>query len=432
MKPLPMSCLQRMDVLFGTDNCRVYILLVEPAWGVGYSRYGYVQERHILASASDRSSASSRNTRVSPESDGIVDIAIIGGGLAGLSLAHGLLDMGQGVAVFEARDRFGGRILSLALEPAFRYDLGPGWIWPELQPRLTQFIVDHGVDIYPQWSDGLSLYHTDRLQPPQAYQDDGVYRLARRIQGGTQGLIDVFLRTLPPESLYAEHRLQEIIEHPDYIELCFETPSGRRNVKARQVVMTIPPRLLIKTVKFTPELDTGLCAAMLATPTWMAGHAKAVIRYRRAFWREAGFSGSALAVYQGAALAEIFDASAENGDYAALSGFFALPAVLRRQYRDDLQALILEQLVRLFGKEAATPEAIHIKDWCDDAYTATQEDEQLPPGHPQYGHPRLQHAHWDNKLYFGGTETASDFGGYLEGALESSERIVNAIMHARA
>lgn len=390
-----------------------------------------MQERHILIDARDSLSASSSNIRIYPGGDETLDIVIIGGGLAGLSLARGLLEIGRGVTVFEARERFGGRILSLALEPQFRYDLGPGWIWPELQPRLTQFIVDHGLNIYPQWSNGLSLYHSDRLQQPQAYQDDGVYRLARRIQGGTQGLIDVFLQALPPEHLYAGHRLLEIIEHQDDVELCFETPSGRINIKARQVVMTIPPRLLIRTVKFTPELDASLCAAMLATPTWMAGHAKAVIRYRRAFWREAGFSGSALAVYQGAALAEIFDASAENGDYAALSGFFALPAVLRRQYRDDLQALILEQLVRLFGKEAATCEVIHIKDWCDDALTATQEDEQLPSGHPQYGHPRLQQAHWGNKLYFGGTETASDFGGYLEGALESSERLMSSIMHTR-
>jgi monoamine oxidase len=389
-----------------------------------------IQERHVLTDASDRLSASSSNNRTFPGSDEILDLAIIGGGLAGLSLARSLLEIGRGVTVFEARERFGGRILSLALEAQFRYDMGPGWIWPELQPRLTQFIVDHGINIYPQWSNGLSLYHSDRLQQPQVYQDDGVYRLARRIQGGAQGLIDVFLQALPPGYLYSGHRLLEVIQHQDYVELCFEAPSGRTNIKARQVVMTIPPRLLIKTVKFTPELDAGLCDVMLATPTWMAGHAKAVIRYRRAFWREAGFSGSALAVYQGAALAEIFDASAENGDYAALSGFFALPAVLRRQYRDDLQALILEQLVRLFGKEAAVAEAIHIKDWCDDTFTATQEDEQLPSGHPQYGHARLQQTHWNNKLYFGGTETASEFGGYLEGALESSERLVSLIMNA--
>ena len=38
----------------------------------------------------------------------ILDVAIIGGGLSGLSLAHGLLKENRNIAVFESRERFGG------------------------------------------------------------------------------------------------------------------------------------------------------------------------------------------------------------------------------------------------------------------------------------------------------------------------------------
>jgi monoamine oxidase len=358
----------------------------------------------------------------------MLDIAIIGGGLAGLSLAHSLQGGQRSIAVFEARARFGGRILSLPGAQPFRHDFGPSWIWPELQPRLTSFIAQHGLEIYPQWCDGISFYQTERSQTPQAYLDQGTYASARRIQGGAYRLIEVLLQSLPLSILKSEHPLREVVDRGDHVELRFADQYSRISVQARQVVLTIPPRLLANSVKFSPTLDTPLRELMCATPTWMAGHAKALIRYERPFWREAGLSGGALAVYQGAALAEIFDACASDGSYAALSGFMALPVALRRQYRQDLEALILEQLVRLFGKEAAQPQAIQIQDWCDESFTASVEDEQLPAGHPQYGHAWLQLDHWNDKLFFSGTETAAKYGGYLEGALEASERVLNSLM----
>lgn len=358
----------------------------------------------------------------------MLDIAIIGGGLSGLSLAQQLLDKQGNIAVYEARERFGGRILSLPEDQSFRYDLGPSWIWPELQPRIASFIRQHGIEIYPQWCSGISFYQTDRSQPPHAYRDEGMYSSARRIAGGAYRLINVLLQTLPPLILKPGHCLREVVDRRDHVELRFECESTQNTILARRVVLAIPPRVLSNSVLFQPALDERMRTLMCATPTWMAGHAKAVIRYQRAFWREMGLSGSVRAVFQGAALAEIFDASASDGTHAALSGFLALPVELRRQYRDDLQALILEQLVRLFGKEAAQPHDILIKDWCDETYTATTADEQIPASHPQYGHPWLQLDHWSDKLYFSGTETAAEYGGYLEGALEASDRVMNALM----
>lgn len=358
----------------------------------------------------------------------MLDIAIIGGGLSGLSLARHLQATSERIAVFEAREGFGGRILSLPADQPVRYDLGPSWIWPELQPRLARFISEHGLETFPQWCQGLSFYQSERLQAPQAFRNEDTYAGARRLQGGTYRLIDSLLQTLSPSILHAGHRLQEVIDQHDFVELVLEHRMTRIHLQARRVVLTIPPRLLASSVTFRPTLAARLHDLMLATPTWMAGHAKALIRYQQPFWREAGLSGCALAVYQGAALAEIFDATSSDSAHAALSGFLALPIALRRQYRADLEALIVEQLVRLFGKAAAQPEAILIRDWCDEPFTATPEDEQLPTHHPTYGHTWLQLDHWNDKLYFAGTETATDFGGYLEGALESAERVAKSLL----
>jgi len=50
-----------------------------------------------------------------------------------------------------------------------------------------------------------------------------------------------------------------------------------------------------------------------------------------------------------------------------------------------------------------------------------------PTERPRYGHPWLQLDHWRDKLYFYGTETPHTSGGYLEGALEASDRVFTAL-----
>jgi monoamine oxidase len=65
-------------------------------------------------------------------------VAIVGGGLAGLALASQLHQSGVDFQLFEARDRFGGRIAALET-PAGAVDLGPSWFWPG-QPRMAALL----------------------------------------------------------------------------------------------------------------------------------------------------------------------------------------------------------------------------------------------------------------------------------------------------
>jgi len=363
----------------------------------------------------------------------MLQVAIVGGGLSGLALAERLQKAQLRFAVFEARNRFGGRILSYTPdsqtgEPApFRNDLGPSWVWPDAQHRIAEFINRHGLSTMAQWQQGLSLYLPDRKANPQAFKDSTTYASARRIVGGSYRLIESLLCRLPPNSLHLNHRLTSLLDRGDHVELNFELSGRTIIVRARQVVLAIPPRLIGTGIDFQPPLAGPMRNAMQATPTWMAGQAKALIYYAEPFWRAAGYSGSAFTPYQGAALMEIFDAGSESGHIAALSGFFALPAALRREYREDLEALITEQLVRLFGAAAAKPLQILLQDWYCEPYTANLDDETPLIDHPRYGHPWLQLDHWNDKLYFGASETAAEYGGYLEGALAAAQRIGDAL-----
>ncbi|MGB1091503.1 MAG: flavin monoamine oxidase family protein, partial [Oceanobacter sp.] len=276
---------------------------------------------------------------------------------------------------------------------------------------------------HEQYQDGYSLYSSQREVEPQAYSDRSAYQGAFRVDAGFGALVNCLAAELEPQRCLTGQAVKSIYDRDSHVEI-----HGLDQVwQARQIALCLPPRLIAEQLKLVPELDERLLAMMQATPTWMAGHAKVIVEYQQPFWRAQGLSGNALAGYPGAVLAEIFDLCSSSGEYAALGGFSGWPAEYRQQYRDDIPDLVLDQLVHLFGPLAANPLSIQVQDWATETATASALDQALLREHPDYGHAWFQLDHWNDKLYFGGTETAKQSGGYLEGALVAAERIAKAL-----
>ena len=153
------------------------------------------------------------------------------------------------------------------------------------------------------------------------------------------------------------------------------------------------------------------------TPTWMAPHAKVFALYDRPFWREQGLSGMAQSLV--GPLSEIHDATTASGR-AALFGFVGVPHARRQQAgRDLLIEASVAQLTRLFGPEAATPQATLLKDWGEDALTATPEDASAG-GHPMPSSSPWVSGVWADRLTLIGSETSRTEPGYLAGAVEAA------------
>src|SRR6185503_16407279 len=84
-----------------------------------------------------------------------VDVAIVGGGLSGLSAARRLRAGGRSVAVLEARERVGGKMRT-DLVAGHHADLGAHWIGPT-QDRVAALARELGVRTQPQHLEGRAV-----------------------------------------------------------------------------------------------------------------------------------------------------------------------------------------------------------------------------------------------------------------------------------
>jgi monoamine oxidase len=141
----------------------------------------------------------------------------------------------------------------------------------------------------------------------------------------------------------------------------------------------------------------------------MAGQAKAVAVYNRPFWRDLGLSGEAISHI--GPLSQIHDASPAEGAEAALIGFVGRRPVSAED--------IINQLVALFGPEAASPYKVLVQDWDEEPETTSLADRQHPGQPNAHMAAKLQ---MEGNLIWAGAEAALESTGLVEGALAAAEQ----------
>ena len=357
-------------------------------------------------------------------------IAIVGGGLAGLYAAslleqHGVHDY----VLLEARGDFGGRILSVAAGEADthgRFDLGPTWFWPAIQPQLDRLVRDLGLAPFAQYESGDMLVERGGL-PIQRMRGYINAPPSMRLTGGMAALTGALRQRLGNPHILAGHVVREVRMRGAQMEVNGVDAQGASfSWQAEHLLLALPPRLAMQTLAFDPPLPSALASQWRATATWMAPHAKYVAVYAAPFWREHGLSGEARSGR--GPMAEIHDASLP-GAGAALFGFLGIPAPLRATLGEDaLRTHCRAQLVRLFGEEAGKPVAECVKDWAADPFTATANDLHAGDGHGQAPAAGPDAGPWAGRLAGIGSEWAPQFPGYLAGAIEAAEAGVGAVL----
>ena len=363
------------------------------------------------------------NTSQDNQTDSRFPVVVIGSGISGLTAAWQLQSAGLKVALLEARDRIGGRVLThdnLGTANSRRgaqCDMGPSWFWPG-QPMIARLLENFGISYHEQFSDGQILFQAPDGSVSQLNEPSPMTG-ALRITGGVGRLAEAIAARLVADTIQFQHTVRWIrfADSADgTIEVHSDTPQGANVTLADKIVLAVPPRLANQ-IKIAPTLPSETQQLLERTPTWMAGHAKFFAIYRTPFWREAGLCGTAIS-HQGP-LTEIHDASPDSGDCYSLFGFVGLAPEDRAKLRSEkFIELAKRQLVRLFGSQAGDPASVYYQDWSQEDFTASQNDRVRQTRHPQYGLTLNSGDQWRDKLHFVSAEMSYRNGGLIEGALE--------------
>lgn len=414
----------------------------------------------------------------------LFDVIIVGAGISGLMTANLLQNQGYSTLVLEGRDRVGGRtftkdgidlggqwvgscqqrvmalIKSLELEYFEQYDKGrhimnfngkveeydgniSGSADREFIETLDKMAkdldgyknldsisanewmerncTDQKLRVMIDWlfkvcicieSKNLSFYYWLYF-----LQQSGGYSKLADIKGGAQefrikgGSMQISERLAKNISLQLNCKVLEILQIGNECKIA--TTKGV--FFSKKIVITVPPPLN-NFIEFIPGLPER--KKVLYKSIKMGQVIKIIITYSKPWWRETGYSGEIISNQDPIFLA--YDASSPSGYYALVC--FVCGENLKGYSKEK----ILKGFVKYFGDERlGDPLEYHEKDWSQDEYSqgcyfGVTYKEILSCYRDEFQKPF-------GNIYWAGTETANEWMGYMEGAIESAERVVKQI-----
>jgi monoamine oxidase len=198
------------------------------------------------------------------------------------------------------------------------------------------------------------------------------------------------------------------------------SPSGI-HAASRVIVAIAPP--LASAVHFSPPLPYARDALHQRMP--MGSVIKCWVAYDRPFWRDAGLNGFLSSDISG--FSPAFDVSPPEGP-GLIAGFFDAIEATNWSARSEAErcAEVISLLTRSLGAKAATPLAYAEQDWTMEPWSRGCYAAYAPPGiWTRFGSALRAPV---GRIHWAGTETATRWTGYVEGALDAGERAAAEIL----
>jgi monoamine oxidase len=190
---------------------------------------------------------------------------------------------------------------------------------------------------------------------------------------------------------------------------------------ARHLIVAVPPGPASR-IAFEPHLPAARDGLQQRMP--MGNIIKVNVAYATPFWRAKGFSGQ---VATDDDTLGIVMEDTPPGMAPVLICFIegrhaiALSAVPQEQRRER----VIASLIRFFGPEAADYLAYDDNDWNVDAYTHGYVGHMPPGTMTRFGHSLREPV---GRIHWASTETATEWAGYIEGALRSGIRAAKEVI----
>ena len=345
-------------------------------------------------------------------------VGIIGGGLAGLTAAYYLKKENISSTIIEARDRLGGRIFTNYIENEAPVELGATWLGNK-HNFLIDLLSELKIETFEQYIGKYAVYEPISTSPPQLvtmpYNPDPTYR----IKGGSSTLISQLTEYLDTTSIRLNAKVTALELHNNKIILDTED----QTFEFDQVIITLPPKLFLNTIQFIPHLPQNLTEIGQLTHTWMSESIKVALTYASPFWKEKNPIGS---IFSNTGLiSEMYDHSNYENSEFALKGFINGGYAFTTQ--EERKQRVLNQLSKYFGSQVENYLSYQELIWRNEEFTHFDYEGFILP-HQNNGNPIFQTPLFENKLHIGGSETASQHPGYMDGAVESGVSLAKNII----
>jgi monoamine oxidase len=200
--------------------------------------------------------------------------------------------------------------------------------------------------------------------------------------------------------------------------------SDRFTVRAAHAIVAIPPTLAAR-IQYDPPLPAARDHYTQRSPQGCLIKVEAF--YDRPFWRDAGFTG---AVVSDTGPAKIcYDVSPSDNALGGLLGFVGGDEA--RKWGSDhagLKNAVVAQFVTFFGPQAANPNEVALQDWNDEVWSRGAPVNLLGPGSLTEDRGAI----WApvGRIHWAGTETATYWHGYMDGAITSGKRAAQEVLSA--
>ncbi|CAF1341491.1 unnamed protein product [Adineta ricciae] len=467
----------------------------------------------------------------------IIDVIVVGAGISGLYAAYRLKEKAPhlNVLVLEAKDRVGGRTLTVDLKSSHeenvtdRFDLGGQWV-TDTQDNVTSLLQELQLETYAQYHTGKSIaelhrrvrqysltmpfvsllsflesiYNVFRLEslasniptwnpmnarnsnyldqrtfadlmkpwihnsmnplmvaavrtvfgcePEQlnalfgltyAQAGGGFLRLTltdpgcaqeKKIKGGSQQISEKLLEKIGSDKVLLQTPVQKIVQNDDGI-VEITTIGDQIKFQCRKVILAIPPSQIIP-IQFEPMLP-GYKREMLKHMP-IGSYIKFIFIFDKAFWRDDGLSGEVVSDGSFAPLGlsigpmtYLIDGTTSYGT-PALLGFIGgrCAAVWTSVTREERRKGLLECLSRYFGGQKVSAHLIEYaeKDWNLEPYSGGCPCHNATTGSMKDFVDGLRKPY--KNIHFAGTETAAQWMGYMDGAVDAGRRAASEVLVA--
>ncbi len=241
-----------------------------------------------------------------------------------------------------------------------------------------------------------------------------------RFAGGAQTMANHMARELG-DSL----RLNSPVTHIEYSSEGVTVSGVGFSVVASRVVVAIPPPLQTQ-IHFEPPLPVARAQLLENLPMGAVWKCYAV--YDRPFWRESKTPLNGLAATPDGYVTVTFDTSPQDASRGILMGF-----VLGNQARafsefsdEERKNIALDAFATFFGEPARHPTTYLDHSFLNEPFSLGCYAALFGPGTWTNHGPALRQP--VGRVHWAGTETATVWNGYIEGAIRSGERVAEEIL----